>query len=50
MTAPVTAQRIQFDHAGSVGVSASGYYVRNAQSPRLTELAEMLRNWPQRDS
>ena len=33
-----------------VGVSASGYYVRNAQSPRLTELAEMLRNWPQRDS
>lgn len=33
-----------------VGVSTSGYYVRNAQSPRMTDLAEMLRNWPQKDS
>ncbi len=29
-----------------VGVATSGYYVRNALSPRITDLAEMLRNWP----
>ena len=33
-----------------VGVTTSGYYVRSAQSPRLTDLAEMLRNWPAQDS
>jgi sugar/nucleoside kinase (ribokinase family) len=33
-----------------VGVTTSGLYVRNAQSPRITELAEMLRNWPTEDS
>jgi sugar/nucleoside kinase (ribokinase family) len=33
-----------------VGVTTSGYYVRNALSPRMTDLAEMLRNWPARDS
>ena len=29
-----------------VGVATSGYYVRNAQSPRVTDLADMLRQWP----
>lgn len=33
-----------------VGVTTSGYYVRNAQSPRMTDLADMLRNWPSKDS
>lgn len=33
-----------------VGVTASGFYVRNAQSPRLTDLAEMLRHWPFKES
>ena len=28
------------------GVATSGYYVRSAQSPSLTDLAGMLRNWP----
>lgn len=28
------------------GVTTSGYYVRTAQSPTITQLAEMLRNWP----
>ena len=40
-----------FDNEGSVqlGVTTSGYYVRNAQSPRLMDLAEMLRDWPEKD-
>jgi sugar/nucleoside kinase (ribokinase family) len=33
-----------------VGVTASGFYVRNAQSPRMSDLAEMLRDWPSKDS
>ncbi|HWN95279.1 MAG TPA: hypothetical protein VNT99_09625 [Methylomirabilota bacterium] len=33
-----------------VGVTTSGYYVRNAQSPRMTDLADMLRHWPSLDS
>ena len=33
-----------------VGVTTSGYYVRNAQSPRITDLADMLRQWPSQDS
>jgi sugar/nucleoside kinase (ribokinase family) len=33
-----------------IGVSTSGYYVRSAQSPRMTELADMLRHWPSEDS
>lgn len=33
-----------------VGVTASGFYVRNAQSPRISDLAEMLRDWPSKDS
>ena len=33
-----------------VGVTASGFYVRNAQSPRMSDLAEMLRDWPTNDS
>jgi hypothetical protein len=33
-----------------VGVTTSGFYVRNAQSPRLTDLANMLRNWPAKES
>jgi sugar/nucleoside kinase (ribokinase family) len=28
------------------GVTTSGFYVRTAQSPKVGELAEMLRNWP----
>ena len=28
------------------GVTASGFYVRNAQSPSIPDLAEMLRDWP----
>ena len=28
------------------GVTTSGYYVRTAQSPSVTDLAGMLRNWP----
>ncbi len=33
-----------------VGVAASGFYVRSAQSPRIPDLAEMLRNWPLKDA
>ena len=33
-----------------VGVTTSGYYVRNAFSPRMTDIAEMLRDWPTQDS
>jgi sugar/nucleoside kinase (ribokinase family) len=29
-----------------VGVATSGYYVRTAQTPTLSDLAGMLRNWP----
>lgn len=28
------------------GVATSGFYVRSAQSPSLSDLAEMLRHWP----
>lgn len=28
------------------GVSTSGFYVRTAKSPTLTDLADLLRNWP----
>jgi len=39
-----------FDDASSVltGVTCSGYYVRNAQSPFIEDLASMLRDWPSR--
>jgi hypothetical protein len=33
-----------------VGVAASGFYVRSAHSPRIPDLAEMLRNWPVKDA
>jgi sugar/nucleoside kinase (ribokinase family) len=33
-----------------VGVTTSGFYVRNAISPRLTDLADMLRNWPAKET
>jgi hypothetical protein len=33
-----------------VGVTTSGYYVRNALSPRMTDLAPMLRDWPSKES
>jgi sugar/nucleoside kinase (ribokinase family) len=33
-----------------MGVATSGFYVRSAQSPRIPDLAEMLRNWPVQDS
>jgi sugar/nucleoside kinase (ribokinase family) len=28
------------------GVTTSGHYVRTAESPRISQLCEMLRNWP----
>ena len=39
---------LDFDHAASVliGVAASGFYVRSAQTPSIDDLVEMLRNWP----
>jgi hypothetical protein len=33
-----------------VGVTTSGFYVRNAQSPRLGDLADMLRHWPAKET
>jgi len=30
-----------------LGVTTSGFYVRSGQSPAITDLAGMLRNWPQ---
>lgn len=38
-----------FENAASVllGVTASGYYVRTAQSPNVENLVQMLRNWPE---
>jgi sugar/nucleoside kinase (ribokinase family) len=40
-----------FDNASSVlcGVTASGFYVRNAQSPSMEDLSAMLRDWPSRE-
>lgn len=32
-----------------VGVTTSGFYVRNAASPSITDVAGMLQNWPSRD-
>jgi sugar/nucleoside kinase (ribokinase family) len=42
------AKCLGLDNAASVlvGVTASGYYVRNARSPNPDDLAHMLRNWP----
>jgi len=39
-----------FENAACVltGVTCSGYYVRNAQSPFIEDLAAMLRAWPSR--
>jgi len=39
---------LNFDHAASVliGVAASGFYVRSAQTPSIDDLVQMLRNWP----
>lgn len=39
-----------FDDAAAVltGTTCSGYYVRNAQSPFIEDLASMLRDWPSR--
>jgi sugar/nucleoside kinase (ribokinase family) len=31
------------------GVTTSGYYVATGRSPQIAELAQMLRNWPDRD-
>ncbi|MFA6546342.1 MAG: PfkB family carbohydrate kinase [Limisphaerales bacterium] len=31
------------------GVSTSGFYVRNARSPTIADLAGLLRNWPSKD-
>jgi hypothetical protein len=38
-----------FDQAASVltGVTASGFYVRQAQSPSIEDLVQALRNWPE---
>ena len=40
-----------FESAASVllGVTASGFYVRNAQSPSIDDLVLMLRDWPSKD-
>lgn len=40
-----------FDNESSVllGVTTSGFYVRNAQSPGIPELVQMLRDWPEKD-
>jgi sugar/nucleoside kinase (ribokinase family) len=40
-----------FEAAASVllGVTASGFYVRNAQSPSIDDLVQMLRVWPSKD-
>ena len=40
-----------FDNRASVlcGVTTSGFYVRNAQSPSMEDLATMLRDWPSRE-
>lgn len=37
-----------FDNAQSVltGVTTSGFYVRSATSPNMTDLVSLLRNWP----
>ena len=39
-----------FDNAASVltGVTTSGFYVRTAQSPAMEDVADMLRDWPDR--
>ena len=39
-----------FDNAAAVltGVTCSGFYVRQAQSPFIEDLAAMLRAWPAR--
>ena len=43
---------LDFDNQLAVltGVATSGYYVRHAQSPRISDLAEMLRAWPTKES
>jgi hypothetical protein len=33
-----------------VGVSTSGSYVRTGQSPRISDLVTLLRDWPAKDS
>ncbi|MDB6052499.1 MAG: hypothetical protein JWN25_22 [Verrucomicrobiales bacterium] len=40
-----------FDNSMAVltGVATSGYYVRTAQSPNIPQLADMMRNWPQKE-
>ena len=32
--------------AGSGGVTTSGFYVRSGRSPTMSDLGQMLRNWP----
>lgn len=32
-----------------VGVTTSGFYVRNAASPTITDLAAMMQNWPNKE-
>jgi hypothetical protein len=41
-------QLLGLDNAACVllGVATSGYYVKTAQTPTLSDLAGMLRNWP----
>src|SRR5262249_22940158 len=36
------------DHAQAllIGVATSGYYVRTGESPSVTQLVQMLRDWP----
>jgi sugar/nucleoside kinase (ribokinase family) len=44
------AKLLGFDNSACVllGVATSGFYVRNAQTPSLDDLVEMLRNWPEK--
>jgi len=37
---------LEDDQCLLIGVSTSGYYVRNARSPSIEDLASMLRDWP----
>ena len=48
---PLFLRHLGFEAAASVllGVTASGFYVRNAQSPSIDDLVQMLRVWPSKD-
>lgn len=41
---------LNLEYSLQVGVATSGYYVRNAKSPGIPDLLELLRNWPEDES